>query len=610
MNYNPSSLDIEAKDTLEPFPVDALGSRKFLAKFEVESTLMVGSMANGIASVELVKAMLERRWLASFGAAGLSLEEIRKAIRQLQQVSSLNTDSPKNFAVNLIHSPQNSDLEWKTVELLIEEKVPTVEASAFLQLTPAVVWSRAKGLRLESGKIVKPRQLIAKVSRREVAEPFISPAPQAMLDALVARQAITAQEAELASRIPMCDALTVEADSGGHTDGQPALTLLPAMLSMRSEFVRAGTLTEPLFIGAAGGMSTPAAIAAAYTMGADYVVTGSINQSCVEAGTSETVKQILAKAKTSDVAMAPAADMFEMGVQVQVLKQGTMFPMRAQKLYELYRTYSSLDQIPAEETKRLEEQFFRMPLREIVHEVSDYVQRRHPESAQIELNNPKKLMLRVFLWYMAHSSTWATQGTRDRQLDYQIWCGPAMGAFNAWVKNSTLANPDGRHVFKVSYALMHGAATLMRVQQLRMLNTAIPDTLLHDSPDEAVLSLITTAKLHQEVSTPSPQLVEKAQTSQQQHPVNRPPRRVSKRQIAKAITEVIAEQLDMAPSSIDINMSFQSFHLDSVKALLVLKRLEKLVGSQLSPTLIWNYPNIHDLATYLSQLDVTEQTHT
>ena len=27
--------------------------------------------------------------------------------------------------------------------------------------------------------------------------------------------------------------------------------------------------------------------------------------------------------------MAPAADMFEMGVKLQVLKRGTMFPMRA-----------------------------------------------------------------------------------------------------------------------------------------------------------------------------------------------------------------------------------------------------------------------------------------
>ena len=31
----------------------------------------------------------------------------------------------------------------------------------------------------------------------------------------------------------------------------------------------------------------------------------------------------------ADVMMAPSADMFEMGVKVQVLKTGTMFAMRA-----------------------------------------------------------------------------------------------------------------------------------------------------------------------------------------------------------------------------------------------------------------------------------------
>ena len=83
-------------------------------------------------------------------------------------------------------------------------------------------------------------------------------------------------------------------------------------------------------------------------MGAAYLVTGSVNQSCVEAGTSDAVRRMLAQAQQADIAMAPAADMFEMGVKVQVLKRGTLFAMRAAKLYELYRAHESLDQIPAD----------------------------------------------------------------------------------------------------------------------------------------------------------------------------------------------------------------------------------------------------------------------
>ena len=74
-------------------------------------------------------------------------------------------------------------------------------------------------------------------------------------------------------------------------------------------------------------------------MGAAYIVTGSVNQGSLEAGTSQGVKDALALAAAPDVMMAPSADMFEMGVKVQVLKRGTMFPMRSQKLYETYRKY-------------------------------------------------------------------------------------------------------------------------------------------------------------------------------------------------------------------------------------------------------------------------------
>src|SRR5213075_3467264 len=100
--------------------------------------------------------------------------------------------------------------------------------------------------------------------------------------------------------------------------------------------------------GAAGGIGTPAAAAAAFAMGAAYVVTGSINQACTESGSSDVVRKMLAAAEQADVAMAPAADMFEMGVKVQVLKRGTMFGVRSAKLYEAYHGHASLEAIPAE----------------------------------------------------------------------------------------------------------------------------------------------------------------------------------------------------------------------------------------------------------------------
>ena len=82
--------------------------------------------------------------------------------------------------------------------------------------------------------------------------------------------------------------------------------------------------------------------------------------------------------------MAPAADMFEMGVKVQVLKRGTMFAMRAAKLYELYRTRSGLDDIPAAERAALEKTIFRAPLEEIWAQTRDFFQqpRSEPDRAR------------------------------------------------------------------------------------------------------------------------------------------------------------------------------------------------------------------------------------
>lgn len=563
---------------LPAIPASSLGNRDFLADFKLRLACTAGSMANGISSVDLVAAMAENGCLASFGAAGLSVEEIGKALAQLQQRLGDQT-----YAMNLIHSPGDGELEWETARLYVERGLAVVEASAFLRLTPAVALCRARGLKLApNGDVLLPRRIIAKVSRREVAEQFLRPVASGLLDQLVAEGSISRDEAELASTVPVCDALTVEADSGGHTDRQPLVTLFPAIRSLRDELLHSGELQRQVYIGTAGGMGTPESIAAAFAMGADYVTTGSINQACVEAGTSVEVKQMLALAKTSDVSMAPAADMFALGAQVQVLKQGSLFPMRAQKLYELYRSHHSLDDLPAEEIKRLEEQILRMPVEEAKRAAVDYTRRHHPEALESLTQKPREMMLRVFLWYMAQSSLWATKGDSDRKIDYQIWCGPAMGAFNAWTAGSRLANPAERKVFAVTQALMQGAAYLLRLAHLRTLGYTLEPSLGQYFPnDREDLKAAPTV-----VQAPSP--------------------RPSERKITGVITEAIAEQTGTPREAIDITLSFTDFEMDSLKAVIVLNRIEKFLDRELSPTLVWNYPTIQQLARHLALEDCSQ----
>jgi PfaD family protein len=282
----------------------------------------------------------------------------------------------------------------------------------------------------------------------------------------------------------MCDALTVEADSGGHTDNRPLSCLLPSMLELRDELRAQHAYSQVVYVGSGGGIGTPASILSAFMLGADYVVTGSINQACVESGASAHTKRILAQAGQADVMMAPAADMFEMGVKVQVLKRGTLFPVRAQKLYELYKACDSLETIPAVEREKLETQVFRKPLDTVWQETEAFFRERDPEQLERANQNPKRKMALVFRWYLGLSSRWSNSGEPGREMDYQIWCGPAMGAFNEWTQGTYLSTPENRYAPEVAEHLMQGAAYLYRLQHLRVQGVTLPASLSSYKPEK------------------------------------------------------------------------------------------------------------------------------
>jgi len=268
--------------------------------------------------------------------------------------------------------------------------------------------------------------------------------------------------------VPLCDDLTVEADSAGHTDNRPLVCLLPSLIELRDEIQDRYRYATPVRVGAAGGIGTPAAAMAAFCMGAAYVVTGSVNQACVEAAASPHSKGLLAQAGMADVMMAPAADMFEMGVRLQVLKRGTMFGMRAQRLHELYAAHESLEALPSAERERLERQVFRRPLKVVWEETARFFQDRDPEQLARAEGNAKRKMALVFRWYLGLSSRWSNAGEPGREVDYQIWCGPAMGAFNDWVRGTYLEASEARRVADVAAHVMHGAAYLWRARHLEM----------------------------------------------------------------------------------------------------------------------------------------------
>lgn len=463
-----------------PLTAAQLGDPSFREAYKVKYAYKTGAMANGIASEALVIAMGKAGLLGSFGAAGLVPERVLQAIEKIQGALPNET-----YAFNLIHSPNEEALEAGAVKLYLEKGVRVVEASAYLRLTPHIVHYRAAGLSLDAeGKIVVRNKVIAKISRKEVARHFLQPAPDKMLKALADAGKITPLQAELAGKISMADDITVEADSGGHTDNRPLVALLPSIIGLRDEIQTQYQYPQTIRVGAAGGISTPASALAAFMMGAAYVVTGSVNQACVEAGTSEHVRKLLATVAATDVMMAPASDMFEMGVELQVLKRGTLFAPRAKKLYEYYTRYKSIDEIPADERTKLETQIFKKPLEEIWAACIDFFKSRDPHQIERAENNPHRKMALIFRWYLGLSSNWANAGTEGRTADYQIWCGPAMGAFNDWVKGTYIEAYETRTVADVAEQIMQGTAYLYRVQALRMQGVELPMEWQQFSPQE------------------------------------------------------------------------------------------------------------------------------
>lgn len=464
------SKGLQVLGMVTPMTAEQLGDSTFRRDYKLRYAYKTGAMANGIASEALVIAMGKAGLLGSFGAAGLVPKRVEQAINTIQ--GALKTQT---YAFNLIHSPNEPALEAGAVKHFLDRGVRVVEASAFLDLTVNIVHYRVAGLSQDSeGNILINNRVIAKISRKEVASHFMQPAPKKYLDILLAEGKITPLQASLSAQVPMADDITVEADSGGHTDNRPLVALLPSIIRLRDEFQLKYKFPTPIRIGAGGGIGTPESALAAFMMGAAYIVTGSVNQACVEAGTSEHVRQLLATVAQTDVMMAPASDMFEMGVQLQVLKKGTLFGPRAKKLYEYYTMYNSIEEIPNEEKEKLEKQILKKSLEEIWQSCVDFFQERDPHQIERAANNPKRKMALIFRWYLGLSSNWANSGLKERIQDMQIWCGPAMGSFNDWVKGTYLEAYQNRYAADVAEHIMQGAAYLYRVQALRTQGVNLP----------------------------------------------------------------------------------------------------------------------------------------
>jgi len=432
---------------------ESLGSAEFRREYNLKFAYTVGGMYRGISSVDLVVRMGRAGMLAFFGTAGLDADVITQSLTEIQR--QLPNGEP--YGINVVNGHSQEEI----IDLLLRHDVRNLEASAFIQITPALVKWRLHGLRREgSGNAISVnRKLMAKVSRPEVAEAFMSPAPKKLVMQLLQQGAVSPETAELSQHVPMADDVCIEADSGGHTDQGVASVLMPSLIRLRDEMMAKHRYARKIRMGAAGGIGTPEATAAAFILGADFVLTGSINQCTVEAGTSNIVKDMLQEINVQDTGYAPAGDMFEMGAKVQVLRRGVFFPSRANKLYALYQHYDSLDAIDEQTKRQIQDKYFHKSFEDVYEDVKAFFPPQEIERAE---KNPRVKMALIFRWYFGYSSRIAMQGLEELKVDFQVHCGPSLGAFNQWVKGTQLQDWRSRHVDEIGVKIMSDAADYLQ----------------------------------------------------------------------------------------------------------------------------------------------------
>ena len=79
-------------------------------------------------------------------------------------------------------------------------------------------------------------------------------------------------------------------------------------------------------------------------------------------------------------------------------------------------------------------------------------------------NNPKHKMALVFRWYFAYSNQLYFAGDRKNKVNFQVYTGSALGAFNQWVKGSDLESWHNRYVANIAEKLMQETTALLNIQ--------------------------------------------------------------------------------------------------------------------------------------------------
>ena len=296
------------------------------------------------------------------------------------------------------------------------------------------------------------------------------------------RGQLSTTEADLAATVPVAKDVTVEADSGGHTDNRPLAVLLPAIIALRDDLSARFGYREAPRVGAAGGLGSPAARGGrvrarrrlrAHRLGQpDGGGSRGLRRRQGHAGAGRH------RRRGHGARRRHVRD----GREGAGAASGNAVRVPGGRLYDAYRAHPSLEAIPAGTRDRLEREVLGASIDDVWAWTREFWRQRDPHELDRAAADPKHRMALVFRWYLGMSSRWAIEGRTERRTDYQLWGGPAIGAFNRWVAGSFLADTGGRGVVQIARNLLEGAAVVTRAHQLRTFGVPVPPQAFTFSP--------------------------------------------------------------------------------------------------------------------------------
>lgn len=369
------------------------GSADVRARYDIGHACLAGSLDDGVSSPALLRRLAAAGVLGFYGAAGLEPHEIDAALNDVRDLSRYG-----------MAWPTAAD-QGAVADRYVRAGVRHVEVTA-----PHTASARALArYRFGAGH----RNLLVRVGDPATAERFLRPAE--------------------GTAAPLATDVAVTGD---------APHLVPAVVALRDRLAPAAG------VGVAG-VGTPAAVAAAFALGADFVLTTSINQCTPEAATSDAAKDLLAALDVTDTRPAPGPDLFELGVRYPVARKGTLYAARAEHLYRLYLRHDSLEDLPPDDRAALEHTHFGTPLDRVWSELA------------APARDARHRMALVFAEYCRRSTAAARRGVPGQRWNFRVPTGADMGAFNRHAAGGPLADWRDRHGDVITTELMDGAARVL-----------------------------------------------------------------------------------------------------------------------------------------------------